>query len=137
KQVVGYNPLPAAAVSPKVGTGHEKYSPADEPAPSFRSCRAAGKPVRIGTCEKIQDLPAMSVHVPEPGFRCLPIVDAADLPVIVQPQIALKIKEQIVARHDAAGKKMLRHPIAAIANLEGIRVAQVAEDVNEELGVGL
>ena len=62
---------------------------------------------------------------------------AVDLPVIHQPQVALEVMQQVVARHDAAGEEIPRHPVALVAHLEGVGEPVVREDVHEQRRTGV
>ena len=58
------------------------------------------------------------------------------LPILGDLQIVGELAEQRLARHDAAGEELARHPVGRAAIFERIRVALVREHVDEQRAAG-
>jgi len=121
-------PFVAVTVSPEFGAGHEEAAPPDPP------FFGVGFPVGFGD-ERFEFI-ARGVHAGEPGFGGFLIVAAADLPVLVDFKVILKVEEKVVGGHLAAGEKVAGHPVALVFRLVMIGVFAVGEDVDEEFTVG-
>ena len=52
--------------------------------------------------------------------------------MLAYAEMLLKVKQQIVAGHDAAGEEVLRHPVGCVLDLVGIGEAAVREHMHEE-----
>ena len=117
-------PFFARVQTPELLARHEEDAPALEPDRSL-----VGAVVLV---EDWQDLLAAPVHICEPVAGGAGVVGAVEIPVVGDDQIALKMVEEVGRGHQAAGEKVLGHPIVAVADLEEIGVAAVAEHVEED-----
>ncbi len=89
----------------------------------------------VSRCENLHDFSAVRIHIGQPSFSCLLIVNAIPRPLFCQRQIVLEMRQQFVAWHDAAGEKVATHPIAGSFVLEFIGQRFVAEDMHEQFSV--
>jgi hypothetical protein len=78
------------------------------------------------------DLLPLRRHLRQPGLTCLCVVLPVHPPLLLQPQVALEVEEQVGGRHRAAGEEVRRHPAA----FEVVGRVLVGEDVHEELSGG-
>src|SRR5664279_4255345 len=131
------HPLLAACVAKKFGAGHEEDAPSYQPLAGLALAVSASQMCGVGVGKKVEDLRAVAVHFLQPRLRSLLIVTAVEPPMVQDVKIALKIQQQIVAGHDAAGEEVPCHPVAGIARLKRIRELPMGEDVDEEQSVRL
>jgi len=63
------------------------------------------------------------------------VVTAVDPPLVDDAQVVLKMRQQVLTRHDAAEEEVLRHPVGLVAHLVGVGQRRVRKDVDEEPAV--
>src|SRR5271165_2159316 len=102
-----HQPLLAACVTPKFGAGHKEDSPAHQPSPRFALASSPLQICGMGFSEKVEDFLVVAIQVLQPRFRSFLVVLSVEPPVVDDVEIALKIEQQVVAGHDAAGEEVL------------------------------
>lgn len=103
KTIVGDDPLVTTVISPQLGAGHVKTTPANS---LFRHLNGS-----IGFTKEGHD----GFLVGEPGVGRPFVVRTTRNPLAFESQILLKMKQQIAGRYLAAGEEILHHPIPVIA----------------------
>ena len=83
-----YQPLLTVAISPELRTGHEENSPALQPALGVL------RPINISHYR--QDMRAVSIKILQPGPGSFAVMQAIDMPVLIDRQVILKIKQELV-----------------------------------------
>ena len=63
-------------------------------------------------------------------------MDAADVPVPLDTEILLKVEQQIVRGHLAAGEEITGHPVTGAAVEIVISKLAMGKDMDEELAAG-
>lgn len=124
KQVVRHHPFLTTRKTEKLSTSHEEDAPANQP-----GCCLI---LAVNFCEESDNLIPVPVKSGQPCFCGFLVVDTADPPVLANVKLVLKIKQEIVTRHQPACKEVLRHPIGGIAHGEWIGEADVREDMDKQ-----
>ena len=55
----------------------------------------------------------------------------AQEPVVLELEIALKVEQQGIAGHDAAGEEVFGEPVARVTHLKGVGENAVGKNVHE------
>ena len=74
----------------------------------------------------------VAVEIGEPMVGGAPVMRAVPPPLLLHGEEIAEPANEAVARHDAAGEEVLRDPVGAVAGVEAIGRATVAENVEKE-----
>src|SRR5215831_6253365 len=104
EEIVTHEPLLSAAIAPKLSARHEENSPTLQPLLCVRLSVDLDEQGHYGCAARVQ--------IREPCVGCFFVVGTAPLPALFDAEVILEKQREVVARHDATGKKMSTHPIA-------------------------
>src|SRR4051794_28567294 len=95
-------PFFAVGVSEQADCGKKKQTPS--PLPKTRV-------LPVDLSQHLEDFGSIPIVVGEPVAGCLLIMPAVPLPLGVYAEDILKLPDQPMTGHDAAGEEMLRDPV--------------------------
>ena len=126
EQVVAHHPLLAAVEPEQLRARQVEQPPVHVPLPP--------PPLPVRLLQDRLQLPAapVLVHEAQPGVARLLVVPPVHAPVVRRVEVIAEVEQEVVARHRPAGEEVVGHP----ALVEVIGVAEVGEDVEEELAGG-
>src|SRR5579863_6755518 len=116
-------PFLAIAVAEQARGGVEEETPAPMPKRRVGAIEAA---------QHLVDRRRVAVEVLQPMIGGALVMRAVPPPFLFDRDEIVELADEALARHDAAGEKMLRDPVGAVAGIEAIGRTPVAEDVQKE-----
>src|SRR5690348_8946064 len=121
-----HHPFTALTVAPKLSARHKKHTPISPPLLIVFA---------VNLFEDGNDLGAVGVHILKPSLGGFLIMTTINLPMLFNLKAVLKVKQQIIGRHDPAGEEIFGDPVRLVLFLIKICEFAMREDVDEQLTV--
>ena len=83
----------------------------------------------------MSDFSLVGVHVLQPGFRCLLVVSAIEVPRVELGQMIIEAGKQIVGGHDPSGEEFSGHPFFGIVGVVVVGEPAMGKYVYEHFSV--
>src|ERR1700689_3901384 len=104
-------PFAAAGITEQTSGGEKEPAPAPHPQAAVFA---------IDLAQDAFDLGAVGIEIGKPVQRRAPVMLAAPAPFLFDLEQIGILPDQMMARHDAAGEKMLRDPVFLVVAVEQI-----------------
>jgi len=121
-----HNPLLTIAVTPQLGTGHEKETPLDIPMTRHILSVLFSVGILQNGCQ-LAILPRTIQHA-QPTVGSVTIIGPVHHPVLENAKVLGKIQEQMIRRHGTTGKELTTHPSV----FKVVGVARVRKNVDKQ-----